>query len=156
MEDYHSLRTGPQASGQRKTRPPRSMAWGDNRRAVCSVRHAHWREWSGDITVGKDVLESLTIYMAISLRPPGSSSSARLATVVALCALSVTAAGAAWADAPWAVPPPQDTPYSGTIQIAVDATDTAQGIFRVHETIPVRGRELTLLYPQWIPGNHSP
>ena len=68
----------------------------------------------------------------------------------------MTAAGAAWADARWAVPPPADTPYSGTIQIAVDATGTAQGIFRVHETIPVRGRELTLLYPQWIPGNHSP
>ncbi len=34
--------------------------------------------------------------------------------------------------------------------------DTAQGIFRVHEGIPVRGSELTLLYPEWIPGNHSP
>jgi predicted metalloprotease with PDZ domain len=51
---------------------------------------------------------------------------------------------------------PQDTPYPGTIAIRVDASDTSQGIFRVHETIPVKAGALTLLYPQWIPGNHSP
>ncbi len=54
------------------------------------------------------------------------------------------------------VPPPQDTPYPGTIALHVDASDTAQGIFRVHETIPVRAGPMTLLYPQWIPGDHSP
>lgn len=54
------------------------------------------------------------------------------------------------------VPPPQDTPYPGTIGLHVDASDTQQGIFRVHETVPVRPGALTLLYPQWIPGNHSP
>ncbi|WP_426700075.1 M61 family metallopeptidase [Rhodanobacter sp. Col0626] len=54
------------------------------------------------------------------------------------------------------VPPPQDVPYPGTIAIHVDASDTSQGIFRVHETIPVQTGKLTLLYPQWIPGNHSP
>ncbi|HST28018.1 MAG TPA: peptidase M61 [Rudaea sp.] len=54
------------------------------------------------------------------------------------------------------VPPPQDTPYPGTIAIHVDASDTTQGIFRVRETIPVRAGALTLLYPKWIPGNHSP
>jgi len=54
------------------------------------------------------------------------------------------------------VPPPQDTPYHGTIALHVDASDTAQGIFRVHETIPVQAGALTLLYPQWIPGDHSP
>lgn len=54
------------------------------------------------------------------------------------------------------VPPPQDTPYPGTITLQVDASDTAQGIFRVHETIPVSAGPLTLLYPQWIPGDHSP
>ncbi|MEO5829810.1 MAG: peptidase M61 [Rhodanobacter sp.] len=54
------------------------------------------------------------------------------------------------------VPPPQDTPYPGTITLHVDASDTVQGIFRVHETIPVRAGPLTLLYPQWIPGDHSP
>ncbi len=54
------------------------------------------------------------------------------------------------------VPAPQDTPYSGTIAIHVDASDTTQGIFRVHQTIPVGAGALTLLYPQWIPGDHSP
>jgi len=54
------------------------------------------------------------------------------------------------------VPVPQDTPYPGTIAIHVDASDTRQGIFRVHETIPVEAGKLTLLYPEWIPGNHSP
>jgi predicted metalloprotease with PDZ domain len=54
------------------------------------------------------------------------------------------------------VPPPQDTPYPGTITLHVDASDTLQGIFRVHETIPVNAGPLTLLYPQWIPGDHSP
>ncbi|MFC5525372.1 M61 family metallopeptidase [Rhodanobacter ginsengisoli] len=54
------------------------------------------------------------------------------------------------------VPPPQDTPYPGTIILHVDAGDTSQGIFRVHETIPVQAGALTLLYPQWIPGDHSP
>jgi predicted metalloprotease with PDZ domain len=54
------------------------------------------------------------------------------------------------------VPPPQDKPYPGTIAIHVDASDTVQGAFRVHETIPVSAGAMTLLYPQWIPGDHSP
>lgn len=54
------------------------------------------------------------------------------------------------------VPPPRDEPYAGQIELHVDASDTAQGIFRVRETIPVKAGELTLLYPQWIPGDHSP
>lgn len=54
------------------------------------------------------------------------------------------------------VPAPQDTPYVGTLTLHVDASDTVQGIFRVRETIPVKAGALTLLYPQWIPGDHSP
>jgi predicted metalloprotease with PDZ domain len=54
------------------------------------------------------------------------------------------------------VPAPQDTPYPGTLTIHVDASDTTQGIFRVHETLPVKSGALTLLYPQWIPGDHWP
>lgn len=54
------------------------------------------------------------------------------------------------------VPPPQNVPYPGTLKINVDATDLAHRIFRVHEVIPVQPGPLTLLYPQWIPGNHSP
>ena len=63
--------------------------------------------------------------------------------------------------APAAVPaqtaPPVDTPYApGTITLAVDATDLSQRVFKVRETIPVSAGPLTLLYPQWLPGNHSP
>ncbi|HET8553163.1 MAG TPA: peptidase M61 [Gammaproteobacteria bacterium] len=54
------------------------------------------------------------------------------------------------------VPPPEDVAYPGTIAIHVDASDTSQGIFRVRETIPVKPGRLTLLYPKWIPGDHSP
>ncbi|OZB58476.1 MAG: peptidase M61 [Lysobacterales bacterium 14-68-21] len=54
------------------------------------------------------------------------------------------------------VPAPQDVPYPGTVTIHVDASDTRQGIYRVHETVPVKPGPFTLLYPQWIPGDHSP
>ncbi|MDH7641040.1 M61 family metallopeptidase [Sphingomonas oryzagri] len=55
------------------------------------------------------------------------------------------------------IPAPQDTPYpGGTIQLAVDATDVTRGIFSVKEVIPVaQGGKLTLLFPKWLPGNHS-
>jgi predicted metalloprotease with PDZ domain len=55
-----------------------------------------------------------------------------------------------------AVPAPQDIPYPGTITLAVDATDLSHHIFRAHETIPVKPGPLILLYPQWLPGDHSP
>ncbi|NUO74290.1 MAG: M61 family metallopeptidase [Frateuria sp.] len=77
---------------------------------------------------------------------------------LALAASLALAAGSAMAQpaAGARVPPPQDTPYPGTVTIHVDASDTRQGIFRVHETIPAQAGPLTLLYPQWIPGDHSP
>jgi predicted metalloprotease with PDZ domain len=56
-----------------------------------------------------------------------------------------------------AMPAPRDVAYPGTLRLDVDASDTSRGIYRVVETIPVAhpGR-LTLLYPQWLPGNHGP
>src|SRR5580700_11256534 len=55
------------------------------------------------------------------------------------------------------IPAPRDLPYPGTIGLTVDASNIAQNIFTVHESIPVaRGAGLTLLYPEWRPGNHSP
>ncbi|MEO9079731.1 MAG: M61 family peptidase, partial [Rhodanobacter sp.] len=73
-------------------------------------------------------------------------SSAMLATTFGLVSFS------AFAD----VPAPQNVPYQGSLKITVDATDVAHRIFRVHEVIPAQPGPLTLLYPQWIPGNHSP
>ncbi len=52
---------------------------------------------------------------------------------------------------------PRDLPYPGVLRLAVDATDLPHAIFAVHETLPVSGPgPLTLLYPKWLPGNHSP
>jgi predicted metalloprotease with PDZ domain len=51
---------------------------------------------------------------------------------------------------------PEDKPYPGVIDLLVDATDVQRRIVNVRETIPVQGGQLTLLFPEWIPGNHSP
>ena len=58
---------------------------------------------------------------------------------------------------PPAIEAPRDTPYPGTIRLEVDATDVARRIHRIHEHIPVSGPQaLTLLFPQWMPGDHAP
>lgn len=44
----------------------------------------------------------------------------------------------------------------GTITLQVDVSDIDRNIQRVHERIPIAAGPLTLLYPQWIPGNHAP
>ena len=55
------------------------------------------------------------------------------------------------------IPPPRDVAYPGTLRLEVDATDIQRRIYRVVETVPVAGPgPLTLLYPQWLPGNHAP
>jgi predicted metalloprotease with PDZ domain len=55
------------------------------------------------------------------------------------------------------IPAARDVAFPGTLSVSVDATDTARGIFRIRETIPVvKPGPLTLLYPKWLPGNHSP
>jgi predicted metalloprotease with PDZ domain len=56
-----------------------------------------------------------------------------------------------------AVAAARDLPYPGTLRLEIDASDTSRGIYRVTETIPVAGPgPITLLYPQWLPGNHAP
>ncbi|WP_114227591.1 MULTISPECIES: M61 family metallopeptidase [Sphingomonas] len=55
------------------------------------------------------------------------------------------------------IPTARDIPYPGTLQLTVDATDTARGIFRIKERVPVaQAGDLVLLYPKWLPGNHAP
>ena len=45
----------------------------------------------------------------------------------------------------------------GPITLVVDASQApTQNIVRTHEVIPVAPGPLTLYYPQWIPGEHSP
>ncbi|MGH8192551.1 MAG: M61 family metallopeptidase [Rhodanobacteraceae bacterium] len=80
----------------------------------------------------------------------------RLAAALSVALLTVSFAGGALADAADAhVPPPKDIPYPGTITLDVNATNTQQGIFEVHESIPVKPGDMTLLYPKWIPGDHA-
>jgi predicted metalloprotease with PDZ domain len=54
------------------------------------------------------------------------------------------------------VPAPIDTPYMGTISLSVDLANVNARVVNVRETIPVKSGEITLLYPQWLPGTHSP
>ncbi|HXT11613.1 MAG TPA: peptidase M61 [Candidatus Angelobacter sp.] len=55
-----------------------------------------------------------------------------------------------------AIPPARDIPWPGTIKLSVDASDNTRGIFQVVETIPISTPgPLTLLYPKWLPGEHS-
>src|SRR3954463_12426634 len=71
-----------------------------------------------------------------------------------------TSASAQTPPQPYPMPPeiasPRDIPYPGTLTLAVDATDLKRHILHIKERIPVRGGAVTLLYPKWIPGNHSP
>ena len=59
------------------------------------------------------------------------------------------------------IPAARDIPFAGTMTLAVDATDLARGIYRVRQTVPVQaalgnGGRMTMLYPEWLPGNHAP
>ncbi|NJC34497.1 putative metalloprotease with PDZ domain [Sphingomonas jejuensis] len=55
------------------------------------------------------------------------------------------------------VPAPRDAAYPGTMRLEVDATDTQRRVLRVRQTIPVaEGGRITLLFPEWLPGNHAP
>src|SRR5215469_1712893 len=44
----------------------------------------------------------------------------------------------------------------GTIHLAVDASQAPQKILHAHEEIPVQPGDITLYYPEWIPGEHMP
>ncbi|MDI1253965.1 peptidase M61 [Thermomonas sp.] len=96
----------------------------------------------------------MSIAHFIGLHPTTRVKVTRLALAVAFTFAAGTASAQDTRDS--SVPQPQDTAYPGSIQLHVDASDTRQGIFRVQESIPVHAGALTLLYPQWIPGNHSP
>lgn len=71
--------------------------------------------------------------------------------IAALLSLSSAAQTALPADKPVS-----DSAYPGTLTLEVDATDLAHRVFHARQRIPVQPGPLTLLYPQWLPGNHSP
>ena len=41
-------------------------------------------------------------------------------------------------------------------EIQVDASQAPRGIMSAHLTLPVTAGPLTLVYPKWLPGRHSP
>ena len=75
-------------------------------------------------------------------------------------------AGAAFADPappqplslPTAIPAARDIAFPGHLTLEADATDLARHLIGVHERVPVVSgtRDLVLLYPRWIPGDHGP
>jgi predicted metalloprotease with PDZ domain len=85
-----------------------------------------------------------------------------LAVFAAVCVALPTTLYAQNSSGPQPVPlpppvvAPADTPYPATISLFVDLTNIPGRVLKVKETIPVKGRELTLLYPEWLPGTHSP
>ena len=46
--------------------------------------------------------------------------------------------------------------YPGLITLQVDATDLDRKILRVQQTLPAKPGPLTLYFPRWLPGQHSP
>lgn len=43
-----------------------------------------------------------------------------------------------------------------TVKISVDATDAPRRLFHIRMTVPAKAGPMTLLYPEWIPGEHGP
>lgn len=75
---------------------------------------------------------------------------------LAVATYGQTSAGPQPVPVPPPTPPPVDRPYAGTIALSVDLTSVNDRVLKVHETIPVTSGEITLLYPAWLPGTHSP
>jgi predicted metalloprotease with PDZ domain len=83
--------------------------------------------------------------------------SAALAVLIALPAFAQPSPGPQPLPLPPAIAEPQDVAYPGVLTLEVDATDLDRRIFRIRQQIPVTGPgPMTLLYPQWVPGGHSP
>jgi predicted metalloprotease with PDZ domain len=47
-------------------------------------------------------------------------------------------------------------PAQNVVKLRVDATDAPRRLFHAQMTMPAKAGPMTLLYPQWIPGEHGP
>jgi predicted metalloprotease with PDZ domain len=84
---------------------------------------------------------------------------AATALVLAAPAISATLSAPAAVPLSRAVPDPVDRAYpGGAMRLDIDATDVTRGVYRVTQTVPVAPgtTRLTLMLPQWLPGNHGP
>lgn len=75
----------------------------------------------------------------------GATMKQRSSTLILFLVSPLLTAFSAWA---------QLKPVS--INLAVDATEAPRKILHVRESISVQAGQLTLLYPEWIPGEHGP
>jgi predicted metalloprotease with PDZ domain len=73
--------------------------------------------------------------------------------VLALSTTALFGVGPAVTAAP--ITPPLDRAYPGLITLDIDASDTQRRIVHVAEHLSGVSRETVLLFPQWLPGNHS-
>jgi predicted metalloprotease with PDZ domain len=69
-----------------------------------------------------------------------------LAFLLTICALA----------APRAQAPPAESRVTGTITLALDVRETPRKLLHARETLNVTPGPLTLVYPKWLPGEHSP
>jgi predicted metalloprotease with PDZ domain len=67
-----------------------------------------------------------------------------------------SAAGPQPAPLPSPIAAPVDQPYAGTLSLSVDLTNVNDRVLSVRERVPAKPGEMTLLYPAWLPGTHSP
>jgi len=81
---------------------------------------------------------------------------AAFAIALSTAVYAQNSAGPQPAPLPPPIAAPADTPYPGVISVLVDLTSVTDRVMKVHETIPVSGHALTLFYPEWLPGTHSP
>src|SRR5579863_10301356 len=56
----------------------------------------------------------------------------------------------------WAPLYAQNSPGPNTVRLRVDATDAPRRLFHVQMALPAKPGPMTLLYPEWIPGEHGP
>ncbi|MBW4038908.1 MAG: M61 family metallopeptidase [Acidobacteria bacterium] len=79
-------------------------------------------------------------------------------TVAAPCAMAQKQPQPQPVPLPLPIIAPADKPYVGPITLSVDLSNNVDRVERVHEEIPVEpgAKEMILLYPQWIPGEHAP
>lgn len=133
--------------------------------AIASNGHACWKRWrafrdwrglSGPTNAHYNRQTSASGTQ--SLNP---TSYALLAALLAGVALPADADTRSAGPQPTAMPPaiaaPRDVAFPGVIRLEVDASDTQRRIIHVKQTIPVaQAGRTTLLYPQWLPGNHAP
>ena len=109
-------------------------------------RRAEWRELPHGYTGIHMTRPRLLLSLAVAIAVP--------------CAVAQSKPQAQPEPAPMPPPiaAPVDKPYVGPISLLVDLSNNTDRVEHVHEEIPVEphAKELVLLYPEWIPGDHAP